>query len=201
MTDWASEASIGARIQSARKARGFRTSRELAEAIVGSTVTESIIENIESGRKVNLDVSQLLSIAMALEVPPTYLLAPIGSPDAAVDLPNLSDAFTGMTAGQFDSWLSGNTEGEYRPVSHHERNARYELQAVRRWMALHSEIERLELLDIEEGDPDRVERGYPRTASARHAAAELELADLRTYLTSAGWRLSEGPRWAPFTFS
>tara|TARA_R110002124_G_scaffold287131_1_gene470600 strand:- start:6729 stop:6902 length:174 start_codon:yes stop_codon:yes gene_type:complete len=57
MTVLSAEPSIGARIRAIRKARGIRTTRELAELITGASLTESITENIESGRKVDLDVS------------------------------------------------------------------------------------------------------------------------------------------------
>ena len=83
---------MDARIRAARRARGRRTARELADTIVGGNLTEAIIENIEAGRKVALGVNQLLNIAMALRVPPGYMLAPLSEPDRPLDLPNLSDA-------------------------------------------------------------------------------------------------------------
>ena len=92
LTDFRSESSLDARIRTARRARGRRTARELADTIVGGNLTEAIIENVEAGRKVALDVNQLLNIAMVLRVPPSYMLAPLSEPDRPLDLPNLSDA-------------------------------------------------------------------------------------------------------------
>lgn len=189
MTDWAASESIGARIQAARKARGLRTSRDLAALLGGSTVTEAVIENIESGRKVSLDVSQLLSIAMALRVPPTYLLAPIGDPDAPVDLPNLSDAFIGMTASQFDAWLSNLPHGGYRAATNDEINARNELEALRAFVSLKNEIRMLrEARDVPAFFTSDDPRSW-RDIESRLDVAEREIKKVHVYLTAAKWNL------------
>ena len=65
----------------------------------------------------------LLNIAMALRVPLSYLLAPLGEPDRPLDLPNLSESFAGMTAIEFDAWLASAPDGRYQPESLEERNA------------------------------------------------------------------------------
>lgn len=154
-------------------------------------MTESIIENIESGRKVNLDVSQLLNIAMALEVPPSFLLAPIAAPSSRLDLPGLSDAFSEMTALQFDAWLASDTGTAYLPVSSNERYARLELDALRRLTEIDSEILRLRasigganqvrdvvgVLDLVTSYRERIEQ------------ALSERARIRAYLVSSGWDL------------
>lgn len=189
MTAWATETSIGARIQAARKARGIRTTRELAALITGSTVSESVIENIESGRKVSLDVSQLLSIAMALKVPPTYLLAPIGDPDAPLDLPNLSDAFDGMTASQFDAWLSNLTHGSYRANTNDEINARSELEALRTFVSLSNEIKLIrEALDAPPLFKSEDQHSW-RHLESRLRTAEQEIKQVHVYLVAAKWNI------------
>ena len=53
-----------------------------------------------------------LHVAVVLE-PLSYLLAPLGEPDSAPDLPNLSEAFAVMTAIEFDSWLAAAKDGRY----------------------------------------------------------------------------------------
>jgi transcriptional regulator with XRE-family HTH domain len=170
----------------------MRTARELADAIVGGTLTEAIIENIEAGRKVILDVSQLLNIAMALRVPLSYLLAPLGEPDRALDLPNLSQAFTGMTAIEFDSWLTSSKDGSYQPESLDERNATSELQALREWSTLTREAARLQtMFDLETAtsatsDPNNA---LLRSTQARLTDARRESERLAAYLKSAGWNL------------
>lgn len=189
MTEWATQGSIGARIQAARKARGLRTARDLAALITGSTVSESVIENIESGRKVNLDVSQLLSIAMALRVPPTFLLAPIGAPDAPLDLPNLSNEFAGMTSSQFDAWLSNLTDGNYRPATNDEMNARNELDALRAFVKLTREIKMLrDVVDTPAIFKDVDQQSW-RHAEDRLRVAESEIKQVHVYLTAARWNI------------
>ena len=170
----------------------MRTARELADSIEGGTLTESIIENIEAGRKVVLDVSQLLNIAMALRVPLSYLLAPLGEPDRPLDLPNLSKAFEGMTAIEFDSWLASSKDGRYQPESLEERNATSELQALREWSTLTREAARLQVMfDLEVATAPE---GEPHSAlllrtEARLLDARRESDRLAAYLKSAGWHL------------
>jgi len=192
MTDFRSESSLGARIRAARRARGLRTARELADAIVGGTLSEAIIENIEAGRKVVLDVSQLLNIAMALRVPLSYLLAPLGEPDRPLDLPNLSEAFAGMTAIEFDAWLASAPDGRYRPESLEERNATSELHALREWSSLTRETSRLQtMLELERATlgPTGVESPLLKSTEARFADASREADRLAAYLKSAGWNI------------
>ena len=195
MTVQSSEPSIGARIRAIRKARGIRTTRELAELITGASVTESIIENIESGRKVNLDVSQLLNIAMALEVPPSFLLAPIAAPSSSLDLPGLSDAFREMTALQFDAWLASDTGTAYLPVSSNERYARLELDALRQLTEIDSEIARLRAsIEVTEEARDIVgELDVVRSYRERIEQALAERSRVYGYLNSSGWNLSADP--------
>lgn len=192
MTDFRSESSLGARIRAARRARGFRTARELADAIVGGTLSEAIIENIEAGRKVVLDVSQLLNIAMALHVPLSYLLAPLGQPDRLLDLPNLSDAFAGMTAIEFDAWLASAPDGRYQPESLEERNATSELHALREWSSLTRETSRLQtMLALERATSGITGPDSPllKSTESRLADASREASRLAAYLKSAGWRI------------
>jgi transcriptional regulator with XRE-family HTH domain len=178
MVDFRAEQSLGARIQAARKARGMRSTKDLADAIKGGNVTESIIENIESGRKVSLDISQLLNIAMALRMPLSYLLAPLGNPHGPLDLPNLSDDFAGMTAIEFDGWLSTADDGAYTPATLEERNAVSELQALRAWTAQNAEVHRLEIA---------LELDYRRSTEERLEDARRVSEKLATFLKSAGW--------------
>lgn len=186
MADFRTAPTLGARLQAIRKARGLRSPKDLAELIIGGNVTASIIENIEVGRKVNLDVSQLLNIAKALELPPSYLLAPLGRPNSKVDLTNLSEALREMTAIEFDSWFSNVHESGYRPNSMAERNASDELTALRELASLGRECRRLEIVisteqEIGGLDTSRIEM---RVASLRQ-----EIEKLDSYLSSAGWNL------------
>jgi transcriptional regulator with XRE-family HTH domain len=157
MTDFRSEPSLGGRIKLARRQRGFRTTRELADAIPGGNVTSAVLENIESGRKADISVSQLLNIARALGVPASFLLAPLGSPSAPLDLPNLSDDFDGMTAAEFDCWLSATPASSYRPRFAAERTDIDTLNTLRELGTLRRELDRLHIvLEVHNasGDPD-----------------------------------------------
>lgn len=191
MTVQSSEPSIGARIRAIRKARGIRTTRELAELITGASVTESIIENIESGRKVNLDVSQLLNIAMALEVPPSFLMAPMAAPSSSLDLPGLSDAFSEMTALQFDAWLAGDNGTAYMRVSSNERYARLELDALRQLTDIDSEILRLNASIVGTEQVRDVVGVLDLATSYRERLEQAlnERARIHAYLVSSGWNL------------
>jgi len=186
MADFRSERTLGARIQAARKARGFRTTLDLANAIDGGNVSESIIENIEAGRKASIDVSQLLNIAMALGIAPSYLLAPLGRPREGIDLPNLSRAFEGMSSVEFDSWFSNVPESGFQPQSISERNASSELQALREWASLTREVARLEVArELEVA----AEGGLAARTEARLTFARDEKKRLESYLGTAGWEL------------
>lgn len=162
------------------------SARELAQSI-GGVPTQSTIENIELGRKASIDVVQLLNVSMALRVPLSFLLAPMGDPDGALDLKGLSDDFLSMTASEFDAWLSSVPDGARIPSSLDERNAVSELQALRAWKAKSTEIARLEasreLGGAGSGD------GYQGPIEVRLVEARREVERLGSFLRSAGWTI------------
>ena len=98
--------SIGKRIADYRKFGKIGTAADLAARIPNPKVTASVIQNIESGRKADLSVSQLLDIAMGLGVSPLVLLVPVGSPFQQVDLSGVGDDVSSLTVHQFDEWLT-----------------------------------------------------------------------------------------------
>lgn len=186
MTDYRTAGSLGERIQAARKARGMSV-RELAETIDG-VPTQSTIENIELGRKAAIDVVQLLNIAMALRVPLSNLLAPMGMPDGTLDLPGLSREFADMTPSELDAWLSSLPDGARIPASLDERNAVAELQALREWRAKTAEVVRLEAMyEVERSIAIGSEATYLRSTEERLTDARREAKRLATFLRSAGW--------------
>lgn len=193
MTAFHSESGIGARIQAARKLRGFKSARDLADAIPGGNITESILQNIEAGRKSDLSVSQLLNIALALRVAPAFLLAPLGRPSDPLDLPNLSEQFEAMTAAEFESWFSGTAHGSYRWHTLEERNERNELEALRELRLLVKEQQRLvaisEIEDRELGTKSDNGHHLARSFVDRIAEVTNEIELLRTQLTAAGWQI------------
>jgi transcriptional regulator with XRE-family HTH domain len=194
VTDFRTEGSIGERIQAARKSRGIRTARELAELINSGSVTESIIQNIEAGRKEDLSVSQLLNIAFALKVPPGYLLAPLGHPLQNVDLVGISAGLVAMTTVEFDAWLSGAPSGAYKWTSNDERAERGQLQALRDLEHNLQERSRLQaLVNAERASAataaDIEEQQRWDTNEERLDNAQRQINQLTGYLESAGFKL------------
>lgn len=187
MADFRSETGIGARVRLARRERGFRTTRDLADAIPDGKVTQAMLENIESGRRTDITVSQLLNIARGLAVPVSMLLAPIGTPDAELDLPNLSNDFSGMTAAEFDSWLSSTPVSAYRPRLAAERADIAILSSVRELSTLRRELERLRIvLDTQKASGDRDLIAANFEVQKRMDRIAKEARDVAEMLASAG---------------
>jgi transcriptional regulator with XRE-family HTH domain len=187
MADYSAEGSIGARIAAARRARGYRTTKELASAMSDSGITAAILENIESGRKASLDVSQVLNISKALRVPVSSLLAPMARPADLLDLPNLGTELSTMTAAEFDAWLSTVQGADYTATSADERNDRAQLLALRELQTMRRELSRLQIVaDLEAS----VGVGEERLDTlSRVDWTKSRIHELRTYLTSVGWEV------------
>lgn len=156
--------------------------------MTGSGITGAILANIESGRKVNLDVGQVLNIAKVLGVPVSSLLAPMARPSDLLDLPGLGSGFDGMTSAEFDAWLSSVPNAGYVAPTADERNDRAELQALREMQVLSREIARLSVVEELEKEAELPSSIASRTTE-RMANARNEVAKLRAYLSSAGWEV------------
>jgi len=194
MADYRTAPTVGARIAAARKARGFKSTKDLAEAIPGDSITGSILQNIEAGRKNDLAVAQLLNIAWALGVSPTWILAPIGSPSEHIDLPNIIPEIRDLTVAEFDAWLSGNIDGVYMPETSDEHNDRIQLAALRELLSEKRELHRLSLLgtasvgSYEEAVGNDAENFINDTVQ-RSAISKQRIERLQTFLMSAGWEV------------
>ena len=88
VTNFLAQVGIGNRIQAIRKQHGIRSARALADLLPGDNATESIVQNIEAGRKDDLLVSQLLNIAKTLRITPIFMLTPIATPAGRLDIAN-----------------------------------------------------------------------------------------------------------------
>lgn len=97
---------IGRRVAAYRKSAGFKTAEDLANAIPNAAVTKSTIQNVESGRKQDLSVSQLLDIAKALDIPPVALAVPINLPMEKAEIPGVGDAVASMTNLEVVRWFT-----------------------------------------------------------------------------------------------
>ena len=194
MTDFRTAGTIGERIQAARKMRGMNA-QQLANAVGNPSVTESIIANIETGRKGDLSVSQLLNIAYALQLSPTYLLAALGDPERPIDLPNVSEGIEAMTSIEFDAWISVHTTGPMTWGTATEDTERNQLKALRELDHQIRERKRLAgVLALEEETPVTAAEIEARqlwdTTEERLIRTTMRIAQLRAYLASAGWELN-----------
>jgi transcriptional regulator with XRE-family HTH domain len=175
----------------------MRTAAELAAAIPGGVVKESTIQNVEAGRKAELTVSQLLNIALALRLPPAYLLAPIGTPLGSLDLANLSEEFNTMTVIEFEAWLSGNQLGAYTVTSASEHRDRNQLLAMRELDSLLRERIRLRRTirlenELQTAHADHEISSLRTESQARLEGTDRRVGELANFLESAGWDMT---RW------
>lgn len=189
MTDYRAQQSLGERIKFLRKARGIKSTNDLADLTRGA-VSAWTLQNLESGRKPDINISALLNLAMALKVAPTFLLAPMSKPNARLDIPNLVDEFADMSVAEFDAWFAGLTEGAIT-TSGADRNERQELQTLRELSALVRERRRLEKMISLEGDFVSEGSSLTENTVRRLAEAERHIQELSAFLTSAGWDLGD----------
>lgn len=187
MAHYSSEGSLGARIAAARRARGYRTLKDLAEALEGTGLTVSILQNIELDRRANIDVSHVLNLAKTLDVPVSYLLAPMARPGDPIDLPNMGAALADMTASEFDAWLCAIPNADYTAVTAAERSDRAELQALRELQSATRELRRLEVVADLERDGGSEALRLDAQSKEDHLHSRID--GLRKFLISAGWEV------------
>ncbi|TFC37668.1 helix-turn-helix transcriptional regulator [Cryobacterium sp. TMT2-42-4] len=167
MTQGFVQDSLGGRIAAFRKARGFSSTNQLAAAIGEGKMSGAVLRNIESGRKGDLSVSQLLNIAWALEVSPLLLLAPLGRPADRLDLPNLVSSLEQTRVAQFDEWVSMHSQNRTGYATPQQYISHLIVEAIRRLAtqvqqreATASELRtlhRIEVLVPKNAEPERVE--------------------------------------------
>lgn len=188
MADFRTATTVGARIAALRKARGFTSAKALSDAIPGESITESILQNIEANRKNDLAVAQLLNLAAALKVSPLFILAPLGSPNEHLDLPNIAAEVASMSVAEFDAWVSGLTGGAYRPATADEMSERTQLEALRELLAQRVERRRLVvLLQLSSDDGSSVAKPEWEDFQLRIDQADRRISSLEKFLGSAGW--------------
>lgn len=167
------------------------SAQQLADACtdLGVPIQRSVLANLESGRRTNLSVPELLALAQVLQVPPLLLLVPLGRADKVemtpgADVPT-TDALLWLT-GQRP--LPGQTWGDDSDDS--GLIALYQLHSrtVDRWLTAVRNARA-----IREG---RV-RGTDEEAAQHEQAAEQlreDLENLRNSMTSQGLRPPLLPR-------
>jgi transcriptional regulator with XRE-family HTH domain len=112
-------AGIGRQVARYRKLNRW-SARQLAENTDGA-VSRDTIANIENGRRTDLTVRQLLSVALALRVPPDALLVDLEHPLEPADI-----RFTGSAPAPLErtapniavaGWLAGRTDADTTPAA------------------------------------------------------------------------------------
>lgn len=87
---------VGKRLAQLRKSKNI-TAAQLADLVPSSSITKTVITNVESGRKRDLTVTELIQLAAALNVPIVSLLVDTQSPWAPADLPGLINGLDGLS--------------------------------------------------------------------------------------------------------
>ena len=121
------------------------------------------------------------------------LLAPIGTPESHLDLPNLSDDFAEMTAAEFDCWLSATPLSSYQPRLASERSDIATLNTLRDLGTLRREIDRIRLIrDVRKSAGD-ADLASDTDIESRLESVEREAARLAALLTSSGVEAAKTP--------
>lgn len=97
--------SIGRRIAHYRKVLGFSNAKDLAEKIGNPKISHAVISNIESGRRSDPSISEVIEIARGLGISPLFLLAPVMRPTASVDLANTNAQISETSSEEFIRWF------------------------------------------------------------------------------------------------
>ena len=87
---------IGSRLAKMRAKRHL-TAAQLAQMLGDSSITKTVITNVESGRKRDLTVTELVQLASALDVSPMSLIVDTDDPWAPVSAPGLTAKYSRMS--------------------------------------------------------------------------------------------------------
>jgi len=106
--DWSDDltARVARAVKSRRTALGLTAAELAARTDVGKPLTRAVISDLETGRKKSLEVSELLTLAAALDIPPILLLFP-DYPDGTVEVVPGAERKGLDSAG----WVSGRYSG------------------------------------------------------------------------------------------
>ena len=96
-----------------------------------------------------------------------------------------------MSVAEFDAWVSGLTNGGYRPVTADEYSERTQLEALRELLSERRELHRLQVVvELEKELPPALE-GSPAAewdnTELRIEEAKRRISQLEIYLGTAGW--------------
>lgn len=94
---------IGARVARYRKMAGL-SARELSDKL-GGEMSRGVIANIESGRKTDVTVDQLMALAWALDVPPVVLALPVEEPNRMIAVTAGTDSIQAVRSSNLVDWF------------------------------------------------------------------------------------------------
>lgn len=94
---------IGERVAFYRKLNGF-SAADLSTRTHGS-ISKGVIANIETGRKRDLTVDELITISWALGVPPLAIALPIESPDTQIKVADGGDTLHTINVSNVARWF------------------------------------------------------------------------------------------------
>lgn len=94
---------IGKRVAFYRQMNGM-SAADLSERTNGA-ISKGVIANIETGRKRDLTVDELVALSWALDVPPVALALPIESPNSQVKIAEGKDELYSVTVGHAARWF------------------------------------------------------------------------------------------------
>lgn len=131
-------------------------------------MSRSVIANIESGRKTDVTVDQLLALAWVLDVPPVALALPLREPFKHVEIVRTDDASERLTALQLVDWFLERPLVGWLPKRANPGRALSTaiLERLRAYSTANAEMQAME-------DPERAAR-----VAALLAEIEVELANL-----------------------
>jgi transcriptional regulator with XRE-family HTH domain len=166
--------SIGARIAFYRKLNGWSMS-ELSTRTSGR-IKSPVIANIESGRKVDISVDQLMTFASALQMSPTALLFDIRQPasQSGVRIINDDGDMTELTTVGAIRWLAGQLDelAEDAPVPPSRTSTSEILNLYQNLDAAHAEYSRL-LFETSGADPNELKKSEAASREYHHQVAAL----------------------------
>lgn len=165
---------IGARVARYRKMAGL-SARELSNKI-GGEISRGVIANIESGRKTDVTIDQLIALAWALDVPPVALALPLEEPNRMVAVVASGEVRETVRASSLVDWFTAKRNSS--PFSDAAGPGRGYVHAVLR--AFDEYRLSGNLVHLRENQFDNGEASQQSVDDARslHADAARELRDL-----------------------
>ncbi|MCS5511338.1 helix-turn-helix domain-containing protein [Curtobacterium flaccumfaciens pv. betae] len=175
---------LGDRLARYRKMAGL-SAQELSDR-VGGELSRAVIANIESGRKSDITVDQLLALAWVLDIPPVALALPVHQPFQHVQVVRGETELESTTAATLIDWFLERPGLNDRPRP--AGPGRTLVLAILRALARYQNQWRRTYLDSRHSDEQKASN------PARYEENERELARDRQELLDLGVEMPErGP--------